>query len=392
MANRVVVVGGGVVGCAIAAELAAAGISTTLVEARTIAAGVSGGSLAALVRHFAGPPEELPFVLDSTALWAELAPHLLAEVGIDVEFDICGHVRLTERDGDDSGDTPAHLERLVDAERAAGLDVSVIEASDIRALLPLVDTRVIRFASWCPGDAKINALLACRALAAAVCRRGGEVVIGEPVLEIEAKDHWRVTTPSRSFEADAVVLAAGPWTPNLLARLDEQAAAGLTPRRAQCCATAALPPVIGPVVSKASVGIGVGYAQLHQTRHGEILFNTVVPSTDPRLPGGELDATVDLAFLVTSARTLARLFPPLRSVRLLRSWAACESWTPDQRFLIGPASAHPGLFVAAGDSGTGFLRAPLIARLICDLVLGGTPDHDLASYAPGRVGLAGAPS
>ncbi|TMJ97726.1 MAG: FAD-binding oxidoreductase [Actinobacteria bacterium] len=382
MPERIVVVGGGVVGCAIAAQLADEGLAPTLLEARGIAAGVSGASLAAIVRHLAGPVDELPFVLDSTALWASLASRLRDEVGIDIEFDTCGQLRLVERDAPDG--ELVELETIVEAEREAGLDVTMLDRSHVEHQVPLLDASTIKGASWCPGDAKLNALLACRALAAAIVTRGGQLLVGERVVRLEYDGAWRVRTASTVFEADAVVVAAGPWTPALLAPLNERLSTALWPKRAQCCATACLPPLIAPVISSVSVGISLGYTQLHQTRHGEILFNTVVDAIDPGLAEEELQPAVELDFLVASARTLSRLFPSLGVVRVLRSWAACEAWTRDHRFLLGPLPELPGLLIAAGDSGTGFLRAPLIGRLIAEMLLGRAPSHDLRPYAPTR--------
>jgi sarcosine oxidase subunit beta len=158
----------------------------------------------------------------------------------------------------------------------------------------------------------------------------------------------------------------------------------LEPKRAQCCVTGRVPPLVEPVLASISVGISTGYTQLHQTRHGQFMFNTVAPTEDPRLGDGRLDDRVDHDFLVVSARKLADLLPALRPARLLRAWAACEAWTPDRRFLIGPVGEHEGLFVAAGDSGIGFLQAPMVAKAITALVRRETFGHDLDRYAPLR--------
>jgi sarcosine oxidase subunit beta len=64
---------------------------------------------------------------------------------------------------------------------------------------------------------------------------------------------------------------------------------------------------------------------------------------------------------------LVHLFPRLRDVEVLRSWVRYEAVTPDDRFLIGRAGPR-GLFIAAGDGGTGFIRAPGIGRIIADAI------------------------
>ena len=76
---------------------------------------------------------------------------------------------------------------------------------------------------------------------------------------------------------------------------------------------------------------------------------------------------VDRIFVRDSVATLLRLFPSLGSVELLRSWVRFEAVTPDDRFVAGAAGPR-GLFIAAGDGGTGFIRAPALGRLITDAI------------------------
>ena len=383
MKGSVVVVGAGVIGCATALELARRGWQTTLLERGTVAAGVSGASLAAITAHLAGPPEELPFVLEATSRWKTLAAELRTATGIDVEFEVCGHVKLVES-GDEAAVT--RLAELVDAERAAGLDVRLLPASELTEVLPALRPGVAAAASWCPGDAKLNPLLACRALAAAATRAGADIRTRCRVLELREAGRWDVVTSAGTVAADAVVLAAGGWAPFLLDGLHSGLTEAIEPRRAQCCVTGRLQPVIDPIVSSFSVGVGAGYTQLHQTRHGEVLFNTVVPSPDPRAQS-ELDVSVQPEFLTASAQTLLRLFPTLATARLLRSWAACEAWTPDGRLVIGEIPGRSGLLVASGDCGTGFLRAPLVAFTLAELL--DQPARSEAAwpaYSPARFG------
>jgi sarcosine oxidase subunit beta len=382
--DRVVVVGAGVVGAATALELARQGAAVTLLEADGVAAGVSGGSLAALTRHMAGEPEELPFVMESTDRWAALAAQLRRDVGIDVEHEVSGQVALVE--AEDAGPALAEVAAIVERERERGLEVTVVDRARVSQLVPALAGRRVVGGTWCPGDAKINALLACRALAHAAARHGAQIRLGERVEGFAAGEAgWSVRTPRGHLDADAVVVACGPWTAPLVAEHEPRLLDVLTPKRAQCCVTARLTPMIDPVVSTISLGISSGYTQLHQTRHGEILFNTVVETDDPRLADGTLDDRVDPEFMVMSARRLLELFPSLAGVRLLRAWGACEAWTPDRRFLIGPVGEREGLYVAAGDSGVGFLKAPMVARAVAAQVLGSDCGHDLVPYAPARM-------
>jgi sarcosine oxidase subunit beta len=387
VADKSIVVGAGIVGALIALELAERGNEVTLLEATGVAAGVSGGSLAALTNHLAGDPEDLPFVLDSTNRWTELAEQLRVETGIDVEHEVSGQISLIEGENQVDGEKSiAYVGGMVEREVAQGLEVELIGADRAREMVPgLAGSRVVG-ATWCPSDAKINALLACRAVIDYGVTRGVNLQLDTPVRNISPEGSgWRLGSDRGvSVIADKVVIAAGPWSAAILKDIEPRLVATLKPKRAQCCVTQTLPKMIGPVMASISVGISAGYTQLHQTCSGEVMFNTVTETADPRRPDGSLENHVDHDFMVTSARTLVDLFPALSNTRLLRAWAACEAWTPDQRFMIGGVGDGPGLFVAAGDSGVGFLKAPMVARSVAALVNDETPPHPLDRYAPLR--------
>ena len=381
----IAIVGGGVLGCATAWELARRGHRPLLLERGDLGCAISGASLAAVTRHLVSAPAELGFVMDSCDRWDAMADELRAATGIDIELDRTGQLRIVEQ-GDGMHEALADVAQGVEHERALGLDVRMVDAAEVAVIAPALNPDVVAGGSFCPVDGKLNPLATVRALAAAARLAGAELRTGVRVLGIEPGDPVRLRTTRGDVEADRVVVAAGPWSQMLLAPLDERLSLGLVPKRAQCCATAAVPPVIAPVLASVSVGIADGYTQLHQTRAGQVLFNTVVPSADPR-DGDDLVSAVDAHFLVESAQTLVRLLPALRDAPLQRSWDACESWTGDHRLAIGEVPAAPGVVVCSGDSGTGFLRAPAAARAVAAILDGVAPDFDLGPYAPGRTGL-----
>ncbi len=374
------------VGAASALELTRTGHHVTLLEADTIAAGVTGGSLAALTRHHTGDPADVPFVIESTDRWRALARQFRDELDIDVEHEVCGQLSLIE------GGTPEQAEQavaaaqsIVEAEREHGLDSELITAERAREIVPALGGSRVAGATWAPGDAKINALLACRALVHSAARRGARIRTGASVQElIHERGSWTVVTAAERHEVDAVVVACGPWSGPVVADHEPRLEAVLRPKRAQCCVTGTVTKLIDPVIASISVGISTGYTQLHQTRHGQVMFNTVAETADPRLADGRLANHVDHDFLVTSARKLVDLFPDLAEARLLRAWAASEVWTPDHRFLIGPIGPHDGLFIAAGDNGVGFLNAPMVSRALASLIEGVDCGYDLSRYEPLR--------
>ncbi len=79
------------------------------------------------------------------------------------------------------------------------------------------------------------------------------------------------------------------------------------------------------------------------------------------------------------ARCLTSLFPGLKEVKVVRSWAGIMAFTADGLPLIGKSQSTPGLTLAAG-----FSWAAITGQIVADLVTGAHPGFDLASFSPDR--------
>lgn len=374
MAADIAVVGGGIVGAAIARELTLRGRKTILIEQGDFCGAVTGASLACLGTHM-NSKNELEILKWSCAAWVEL------DEALDhaMEYQRCGQIRYIEREED-----LAVARDWIEAERRAGLDPELLQPADLRKIEPLLQAPIVA-ATWSPGAATVTPFLAVRALLTDAARRGLTLRSHEPVRDLVRRNGRvaGVVTDRGAIEAEAVVLATGPWTARLAAR------AGLTlpilPRRAQCLATVALPPVIRTVVGacESAGGVMAGYTQIQQAPSGQVLFNTVLGGGVSAVGAEDNVPEVDPVFVCNSIRTLLWLFPSLAGTELLRSWVRYEAVTPDDRFIVGSTDI-PGLYVAAGDGGTGFGRAPAIARVVADALDGGTPPFDVGLWSPAR--------
>ena len=370
---EVIVVGAGVVGSAIGAELALLGHDVMIVEQGVPGAAVSGASLACIGSHMVDM-EELPLLAWSCEAWRTLDE----EIG-GFEYTPCGQLRFILNEED-----LATARAWIEVERSAGLNVELLEPTEVREVEPSLTGPLVA-ASWSIDDAVVNPFLAVRALLNRARECGARLETHCPVdslIEREGKIAG-VRCAKTHMSAEHVVLASGPWTARLAASLGMDLP--IRPRKAQCLATMRIPPSILRVVGacESDGGVEAGYTQIQQSRSGQVLFNTVF--ADGLVKDGAQDRIpeVDSAFVRDSVETLLFLFPGLRNVQLLRSWVRFEAVTPDDRFLVGPLGPE-GLWVAAGDCGTGFTRAPAIARLIGQMLGGDQPAFDTTLYAPDR--------
>ena len=146
----VIIIGGGIMGCATAYRLAKQGVDVLVLEKKEIG---NGGSCrnAGGVRQSARDPKELPLAMYAVAnIW----PHLSEELGVDVEYHQGGNLRLglTEKD-------IKVLENHTAKSLKLGLDVKMISGDEAREICPYMSKEVVA-ASWCPTDGHANPLKA----------------------------------------------------------------------------------------------------------------------------------------------------------------------------------------------------------------------------------------
>lgn len=370
---EIVVVGAGIVGAAVALELAGRGHDVLVLEQGIPGGAVSGASLACISTHMIDH-DELALLSWSRDAWRELNDRFGG-----FEYGACGQLRFILRQED-----IAVAQRWIEAERAAGLDPELLDPVQAREVEPLL-TGPILAASWSKGDAVVNPFLAVRMFLSNARKHGARFTAHCPVEALIERDGRMrgMRTANGDVSAEHVVLAAGPWT----ARIARSIALALEirPRKAQCLATVRIPPSIRGVVGacESAGGVEAGYTQIQQAKSGQVLFNTVLAGGLSEDGAQDHVPEVDADFVRDSVETLLRLFPSLSTVNLLRSWVRFEAVTPDDRFLIGPAGPE-GLWIAAGDCGTGFVRAPAIARLVARMIVQESPELDPAIYAPER--------
>src|SRR5690349_12650902 len=372
----VVVVGAGVVGASCAYFLAASGVRVRLYDRSFIASGSSGSCEGNVLAWDKELERELPLALRSADLWQGLAEQL----DHDFEYDRKGSVVVAE--------TEAEL--LACAERnqvLAGLGVEgiVLDADGLRREEPYAAHDLPGGVLY-PGDAQLEPRLATAALVRGAVARGAELCTDVDVTAIIRGADGRATgveTTAGRVGADMVVVAAGVWTPKLLAT------AGLsvpvTPRKGQIVVLERSPVVFRRKLSEA------GYVAAVEADDAELQIAMVVESTPSgtALLGSSrqhvgFDRTVELGVAGAIARRAARFFPILNDARALRVYAGLRPLTPDHVPIIGPFHDAPNLCVATGHEGAGIGLAPATGELVANWHTGAPSSVPIEWFSPDR--------
>jgi sarcosine oxidase subunit beta len=364
--DDLLVVGGGITGLSLAVHAARRGLRTTLVEAGTLG-GVSTQRSGALVRtHYADPCSAR---LAQRGLQAFEAFDL--RYGGPAGFVATGFVYVPE-----PGEPVAERVELL---RELGIETRLLDQDAARRIDPALDLEGVAEVAYEPRSGFADPSRTCATLAAAA-RAAGAVLRPHSAVSELLTDRAGAVCGARlaggeRVEAASTALCAGAFSGGLAAPVGEELALrptavslALLERRVDvhCC------------VIDAPGGIYFRPDPAGATLVGRRTWtDTPLDGPDVALPAVD-DAFVDDA----RARLVARL-PSATGARVISTRAGMLDMTPDGLPLVGP-SAVPGLWLCCGWSGTGFKTGPAVGDALAGWLATGTPDPDLAGFAPAR--------
>jgi hydrogen cyanide synthase HcnC len=378
-AADVIVVGGGVIGCAVTYELARRSVKVLLLDrslpGRATSASAGGlwpvgeavglgcGVIYHAARTSGNPsdngkshgPETLPalfrdFLVQSNALFPELAPELQALSDLDIEFAPgAGLIFVIESEAE------RHFVDCVARSLPPSLKVEVLSPEAVARLEPAL-RRDILGAALLGGEYQVNPMLLGEAFKRAAIRLGASFRSNVQVTGLRRQGDRivGVEVGTEFLPCGTVVNAAGSWAGELAAT------AGLElpvfPVRGQIVLTETMPPTLNACLSTSA-------CYVLQKSHGEVLIGSTTEHSG-------FDVSVTPEGIRSMCRGAARAVPLLREVRIKRVWAGLRPGTPDELPILGPVKGLEGYVNATGGFRTGIVASPLTGRVVAQWVSG----------------------
>ena len=377
--SEVIVVGGGLEGCAAAYALTRRGVSdVTIVERATVGAGGTGKSSGVVRCHYG--VSSLAAMATRSLDTFERAEDVLGE---DVGFHQTGYVV-----GVGDGNVEALQASMAD-QRAVGVRTEDIDHTEVAKLWPVADLEPFAAFAWEARGGYGDAYRTAQAFSGVARRAGARLRQGALVTGLVVRN-GAVTgvrlSDGEVLEADAVVLAAGPWSVPLLAEhgvelpitVHREAIVLVDPGQ-----DLGDVPVFSDLVS-------LQYVRLEAVSNELLIGNSDLAVLEPADPDRYSNQATPEA-LDAAVEKVGTRFPGLVDASIASTYAGCYDVTPDFNPVISRVDGLDGLVVAAGFSGHGFKISPEVGRLVADLVLDGessvpeTPASDfrLSRFAEG---------
>jgi heterotetrameric sarcosine oxidase gamma subunit len=372
--SRVVVVGGGIIGCSVAYHLAQLGWrDVVLLERDRLTSGTTWHA-AGLIVTFGSTSETSTEMRKYTR---DLYARLEAETGLATGFKPVGFIEVAI-----DPDRLEEYRRVAAFNRYCGVDVHEISASDVKRLFPLARTDDILAGFYVKEDGRANPVDVTRALARGARQQGVTILEGVPVTGfLTARGVVTgVRTPSGSIEAEYVVNCAGMWARQLGARagvtIPLQAAEHYYLITEEIAGLSAACPVLEDPAS-------YGY---FREEVGGLMVGLFEPVCAPwKVDGvpedfsfGELPPDWDR--MAGYVETAMRRVPASLEVGVRKLFCGPESFTPDLQPVVGEAPELKNYFVAAGLNSIGILTGGGLGRVLAHWIVHGRPDVDVSGF------------
>ncbi|MBS1787407.1 MAG: glycine oxidase ThiO [Acidobacteria bacterium] len=367
------VIGGGVIGCAIAWRLAQAGMKVVVIERGEIgreASQAAGGMLVPLAE--ADEADDLfDLCVASRALYADFAQELQQASGTNIEYRTEGTLYLSLTDEDDE-----ELERRWQWQHAAGLNVKRLNADCARKLEPQINDK-LRWALKFPDDHQVNNRLLIQALYLAAQRIGVEFQTQTEAerLLIESRAGRKqivgVTTSRGEVRSNTVIVAAGSWSSLLKTEAET-----LLPKLK-------VEPVHGQMVAVEMPARPVNHI-IYSCRAYVVprLSGVLIAGSTSDKFGFEKRVTAGgLASIIGRAK---EILPGFGNLTVIETWSGLRPRASDGLPVIGIDDSVAGLIYATGHYRNGILLTPVTAKAVSEIVLKGESSIALSPFSSSR--------
>tara|TARA_B100001123_G_scaffold445957_1_gene598927 strand:- start:6950 stop:8050 length:1101 start_codon:yes stop_codon:yes gene_type:complete len=365
---QVLVVGAGVVGCAVAYELVARGAEVQMLDARRAGEGASQAAAGILAPYIEGhSPEFLQLGVQSLGLYDAFIERVSRDSGLPIDYRRIGTLEVALNE-----EQAHHLRTTAEKYNATHVEHQYLEPAAARVLEPgLAPTAT--GALLIPNHGYVQSRALVHALEVAARQKGVSV---KSTVKVEAlqQRHNRVQvhlSEGSTIEVDALVLATGSWSARVAVK--QAMPAPVKPIRGQLLNLVCNTPSAAHVIWSPD-------CYLVPLQDGTILVGATVEDVgfDERSTAAAVQHLLQVAQAV---------LPTIKDARLRDVRVGLRPVSPDELPLVGPSCEWPNVIYATGHYRNGVLLAPLTAKIVADFLLENAKAPELMLTTPSRFGL-----
>jgi sarcosine oxidase subunit beta len=360
--SDVIIIGGGIIGCATGYYLAQKGFKVNLLEKDYLTSGSTGRCIGGIRQQFS-TELSIRVAMEAMKKFATMS----AELEQDIEFHQGGYLFLAH-----SEEKKNTYLKLIEIQRRMGLDVDYVGVREIEKLVPGIDPTDLLGGAYCSSDAQANPFLIVDGYAKQI-RKKGNVFVQKNVTGIKV-DNGKVsavtTSDRETFYAPVVINAAGPNARDIaqLVNIDLP----IYPERHEAMITEQMERFFDMMI----VDYRPDGCYFNQKWGKGSIIGCYTPT--PNIPGLNLGTSFE--FAKEMGRRMARLIPRLSNSKMMRQWSGSYEMTPDGNPILDKSDID-GFWVVGGMCGHGFMLGPEIGWLAAEYIARGKTPYDINEFA-----------
>ncbi|MDC3425451.1 FAD-binding oxidoreductase [Aquibacillus sp. 3ASR75-11] len=372
--TEVAVIGGGIVGCAVAYYISKLGYEVTIIEKNELASGTSShcdGNILAIDKD---PGFDSQMALKSQKLIGQL----VKELPMEFEYRQPGSILVCETE-----EEMGAAERWVKSQQEAGLPFRMLDQSDLRYESKYLADDLLGGLE-CGSDSTVNPYLLTYALYEGAKQLGASLMKQTSVKNMSYdNENYTIETDRGVITANQVVNCGGVWAPEMGEMLDLKIP--IYPRKGHILVSSRQVPVsprkvmeFGYLMSKFG---GERKVDEDIVKYGVALVFEPTQSQNFLLGSSRefvgFSTDVDWDVVKSVARRCMRFYPKLKDMNLLRAYAGLRPWTADNLPIVSDVKQYPGYYVAAGHEGDGIGLAAITGKVIAEMISNQSTSIDL---------------
>jgi len=347
---NIVIIGGGIVGCSLAYNLALKGVKDiVLIEKDFICAG-STGRCGGGIRQQWSTPSNIKLAMESVKIFEGLEK----ELDYPTEYKQGGYLIPVFKE-----EFVSQARKNVELQRQCGLNVEILSKEEVKKMVPALNVSDIKLATFCQKDGHANPFLVTQGYVRKARSLGVELRLKEEVKDIKVQNSEvkSVITDKEEIFTGCVVNAAGGYSGRIgnMAGLDLP----VKPFRHEILVTEPVNNFFDTMIISFDFNI-----YFRQALHGAILMGH---GTEGEPEGYNEKSSAEFAMAIS--KKAVYLMPVLKNVNIVRQWAGLYNVTPDAQPILGDVDEVKGYYQAIGFSGHGFMLAPRVAQIMADFIV-----------------------
>lgn len=347
----VVVIGGGVVGCSIAYNVAKKGITDVVLIEKSFLSSGATGRCGAGVRQQWGTKQNCLLARESMRIFENFKDIL--EINRDIELKQKGYLLLAYSENE-----LKQFKKNIEIQHSLSIPARLVTPQEAKEIVPGLNIDKLVGGAFCPTDGHANPFQVNIGYAEAAERLGVEINKFTEVKGIRVKNNSiiGVETNKGFITTSKVVDAAGGWSQQIAKWVGVELP--IYSERHEILVTEPVKPMLDPMLMSFSFNI---YCQ--QTPEGSFIMG-YGPENEP--PSYNMNSSWE--FLETMSQKATFLLPSLKNIRIIRQWAGLYNMSPDKQPIVSKLNEVEGFYIACGFSGHGFMLAPAIGILMADII------------------------